>query len=88
MTNMQLLQEGLSLMWVGIGFVMLFLLILIFAIRLMSYGISRFFPEAVAEHAIKQSSLSVPVSQQDSLIPLRPVIVAAIAHHRRQQDTK
>lgn len=87
MTNMQLLHEGLTLMWVGVGFVMLFLFILVFAIRLMSYCVNRFFPEPVVEQNGLSQSMSDSDSQSD-LTRLRPVIVAAIAHHRRQQITK
>lgn len=80
MTNAELLQQGISLMFAGIGFVMLFLLILIYAISLMSAIINRFFPEPIP----------VPTApmQNDSSADLRPVIIAAIAHHRRQQGLK
>lgn len=36
MTNAQLMQEGINLMIAGMGFVMLFLLVLIIAVGLMS----------------------------------------------------
>lgn len=86
MTNMQLLQEGLTLMWVGISFVMLFLFVLILALRLMSYSVNRFFPEELPEPAVKPHA--IPATQSDQIAQLRPVIVAAIAHHRRQKTTK
>ncbi|EEX50627.1 oxaloacetate decarboxylase subunit gamma [Pasteurella multocida] len=83
MTNAELLQEGINLMFAGVGFVMIFLLILIYAIELMSVVINRFFPEPVV---IPPTKTTQP--EQNDLDRLRPVIVAAIAHHRRQQGIK
>lgn len=86
MTNAELLQEGIILMFAGIGFVMLFLLILIYAIQLMSAVINRFFPEPLTPPAT--SVAAQPETSHTDIDHLRPVIVAAIAHHRRQQGLK
>ncbi|MGC7561101.1 oxaloacetate decarboxylase subunit gamma [Pasteurella sp. PK-2025] len=83
MTNAELLQEGINLMFAGVGFVMLFLLILIYAIKCMSLLVNRFFPEPVAT-----PTPSTTQPELSDLERLRPVIVAAIAHHRRQQGLK
>ncbi|HDR1021481.1 TPA: oxaloacetate decarboxylase subunit gamma [Pasteurella multocida] len=83
MTNAELLQEGINLMFAGVGFVMIFLLILIYAIELMSVVINRFFPEPVVTSPTKTTQ-----PEPNDLDRLRPVIVAAIAHHRRQQGIK
>lgn len=82
MTNAELLQQGINLMFAGVGFVVCFLLILIYAIVLMSKVVNRFFPEPVPE-----SNLSIQPVVND-LDRLRPVIIAAIAHHRRKQGLK
>lgn len=88
MTNTELITEGINLMFVGMGFVMLFLFLLILAIQLMSHLINRYFPEPLK---IVEPSQSQPPPQPaipNDLERLRPVIVAAIAHHRRTQGLK
>ena len=82
MTNTELIAEGINLMFVGMGFVMLFLFLLILAIQLMSHLINRYFPEP-----LKIIEPSQPVISND-LEHLYPIIVAAIAHHHRTQGLK
>ena len=45
MTSAELFGEGINLMFSGMGFVLVFLLILIWAIGLMSKLINKYFPE-------------------------------------------
>ncbi|UDW83491.1 oxaloacetate decarboxylase subunit gamma [Pasteurella canis] len=84
MTNAELLQEGLNLMFAGVGFVMLFLFILIYAIELMSKLVNRFFPEPISTPTTKTTTQS----DTHDLAHLRPAIIAAVIHHRRQQGLK
>lgn len=86
MTNTELMFEGINLMFAGMGFVMLFLFLLIYAIQFSSKIINQFFPENAP--ASSPPKVQSNVSCADDMERLRPVIVAAIAHHRRQQGLK
>ncbi|BFU60854.1 MULTISPECIES: oxaloacetate decarboxylase subunit gamma [Rodentibacter] len=84
MTGSELMLEGINLMFAGMGFVILFLFLLIYAVGFSSKLINRYFPESVTTPPSSPDSST----EKDNLEQLRPVIVAAIAHHRRQQGLK
>lgn len=88
MTPSELIGEGINLMFSGMGFVLVFLLILIWAIGVMSKLINRFFPELQPEPKTSPNSTALSAAPTDDFERLRPVIAAAIAHHRRTQQFK
>lgn len=88
MSPSALIGEGINLMFSGMGFVLVFLLILIWAIGVMSKLINRFFPEPQPEPKTSPNSTALSAAPTDDFERLRPVIAAAIAHHRRTQQFK
>ncbi|WP_163834809.1 OadG family protein [Spartinivicinus ruber] len=76
----ELLNEGLNLMLFGMGFVFVFLTLLIFATALMSRLISKFGEEEVIPVSQAAPSSTVADKQQDE--QLVAVISAAIKQYR------
>lgn len=80
-----LLEDGLGLMVLGMGFVFLFLVILIFATGYMSRLLNHFFPE-VAVAATSKPVMGV--SPTEAVDPqLVAVITAAVHQHRNKKNT-
>lgn len=82
MTEKELFLEGVNLMISGMGFVMVFLLLLIGAIDTMSKFINRFLSRTELQ---PEQLKSTTAATEDDLERLRPVIVSAIAHYRRSK---
>lgn len=81
MSESELLREGLYLMVFGMGFVFMFLIILVYAVKLMSYLVIRFTPEPVVETkpAVRNEVSTQSVDNEH----IKAVLAAAIHHHRR-----
>ena len=85
MQETSLLMEGVNLLTLGMGFVFIFLIFLVFAITVMSKCVARYAPPPAAPKA-KTKTQSAPVSnpaQDDQLIA---VLTAAVHHHRAQRQ--
>lgn len=80
-----LLSQGLELMLYGMGTVVLFLSLLVFATRGMSAAVLRFFPQPVTPAPVAK-----PPAADDSGEAPTPEMLAAItiAIHRHQQHQR
>ncbi len=72
-----LVIEGVKFMFLGMGTVFAFLIIMILFINLMSYVIHKFFPEPQASAQMQQAGAS---NDNKKIVA---AITAAIAHHRQ-----
>lgn len=79
-----LIEDGLGLMVLGMGFVYLFLVALIFATKLMSHTLNRYFP--VPEPVLSSGSSKAFVSSFPVDAQLTAVITAAVHQHRSQHS--
>lgn len=75
-----LLSEGLELMVFGMGFVIVFLTLLVFATTAMSALVGKYFPEAPAAPKAKRAvTAAATAGNNDELIA---VMTAAVHKHR------
>jgi len=75
-----LIMEGVKFMFLGMGTVFVFLIIMIFAVNLMSWIIHRFFPEP---QAVKESiSTGVQSGVQEDNKKIVAAIIAAIKYRK------
>lgn len=77
-----LINEGLNLMMFGMGFVFVFLTLLVFATGLMSRLVTKYIPEPapVAPKSRKAAAVAAPAAADDS--QLVAVLSAAIKQYR------
>jgi oxaloacetate decarboxylase gamma subunit len=75
-----LVMEGVKFMFLGMGTVFAFLIIMIMCMNAMSYIIHRFFPEPQS-NATAQTTTGGAQQQDNKKIVA--AITAAIAHHRQ-----
>jgi oxaloacetate decarboxylase gamma subunit len=73
-----LISEGLSLMVYGMGFVFVFLTLLVFATNFMSKMVTKYVPEPVAVPKAKPVVKAASANNDELLA----VISAAVHHHR------
>lgn len=77
-----LLSEGLELMVFGMGFVVVFLTLLVFATGIMSKLVTKFFPEAPAQPKARKKAAPAAASANNNNDELVAVMAAAIHKHR------
>lgn len=80
-----IVDQGIELMLYGMGTVVMFLTLLIAMVSLMSWFLSRFFPEVeVPLGRAGQASANAPgtVSSKAGDLPLVAIIAAAVHRHR------
>ncbi len=81
MTSKQLLWEGVELMLFGIGSVFVFLVLLIYCIRLMSFCVGRFEPTPIpVVHTAPSPSASIELNGDEL-----GAIQSAIHQHRARR---
>ena len=76
-----IVDQGIELMLYGMGTVVVFLTLLIATVSLMSWFLSRFFPEAEVPVA-RAGQARTAVSSNSGDLPLVAVITAAVHRHR------
>jgi len=76
--------EGLNLMTLGMGFVFIFLVFLVWAVTVMSNLLAKWFPEQEPQPVTKRAP-QTPSAQQDA--QLVAVMAAAIHHKKIQQNS-
>lgn len=83
METNNLINEGLNLMLFGMGFVFVFLTLLVFATGLMSHLVTRYIPEPAPAAPRASRSKVIPVSATDDK-QLIAVISSAVKKYRSQ----
>ncbi|WP_460755706.1 OadG family protein [Marinomonas epiphytica] len=81
-----LLEDGVGLMVLGMGFVFSFLILLIFATSYMSRLLNRFFPEVQAPAPVQSAAQSGVQAAPAVDAHMTAVITAAIQQHRKSKN--
>lgn len=84
MDESNLINEGLTLMTYGMGFVFVFLTLLVFATTFMSKLVVKFIPEPQPAAPKPKAAAAAPAGDQQ----LVAVISAAIKQHRAKHGSK
>jgi oxaloacetate decarboxylase gamma subunit len=83
MQQPSLFVEGINLLVLGMGFVFVFLVFLVFATSGMSQIVTRFAPAQTAPKPASKSQSAKPTGPDRTLLA---VIAAAVHHHKTQQQ--
>lgn len=86
MQDADLMAEGINLMLLGMGFVFVFLTVLVIATTLMSKTINRFFPTVEAPSPVSSQKKPAPALHQEQNSELLAAISAAIHLHRNRHQ--
>ncbi|MCL7930233.1 OadG family protein [Halomonas llamarensis] len=81
MQNTELLNEGLALMALGMGFVFTFLTVLVISVTLMSGAVRRFQPAPVPSAPVRRGPTGTSPKDDE----VQAVISAAVHRYRRQK---
>ena len=73
-----LLSDGFTLMWIGMGTVFVFLVVLVLATQIMSAFINKFYPEKVF---IPEDMNSVQAMDDETLAVIKEAIRVHRIHH-------
>ncbi|MGI0119988.1 OadG family protein [Zooshikella sp. RANM57] len=85
MAPAELMTEGLYLMLLGMGFVFVFLTLLVYATELMSIIVQKYFPEKLIPTKLAKTG-PVPAETEDT--QLIAVISAAIQQYRKKHTDR
>lgn len=77
-----MIWEGINLMFIGMGTVFVFLILLVFCTQMMSRLIARYFPDAVipATPPVPVTATPDPAQSNEMLA----AVTAAVHHHRKR----
>lgn len=74
------MTQGVELMLTGMGIVFLFLVMLIFVVKLIAYCVTTFFPEAEIAHASKSPGHALA---NNGVTPVITAAITAAVHQHR-----
>lgn len=85
MSDAELLKEGVYLIFFGMGFVVIFLQLLVYAVQIMSSLIKRFTPDLPSTELLIEPAGQKALNSDDAL---NQVVIAAALHHHRTHGKK
>ncbi|ENM5916811.1 OadG family protein [Vibrio mimicus] len=85
MQSTSLFLEGINLMTLGMGFVFIFLIFLVFTTRAMSQLIVRFAPPEMPAKTTSKKAPANKAKTNQNQGELLAVLTAAVHHHKTQQ---